>query len=67
MTTIQAPLLLTIAEAADFVGVGRDEANRLVNLGEWPHEKVGPAGVRRLVPRAFLIMRYGLQPKEESQ
>ena len=51
-------LLITIEDAAAFVGVGRDMAYRLVESGEWPSEKFGKR--KRLIPRSFLISRYGM-------
>ena len=55
------PLLLSIEDAARFVGIGRDVAYAKVESGEWPSEKVNKR--QRKVPRAFLLEKYG-NPRE---
>lgn len=46
-----APMLLTVSQAADFIGAGKSTAWRMVQRGELPSVKFG--GSRR-IPRAWL-------------
>ena len=57
-------VLLTIREAAALVGIPRDRAYALVNNGEWP--TVDEKRRNRLIPRAFLRQKYGLQPPQDA-
>lgn len=59
-----AKLLLSICEAAELVGVGRDTAYEFVKSGVWPSVPVGAGGRVRRVPRAFLLQQYGIPPQE---
>lgn len=59
------PLLLTIDEAARMAGIGRDAVIQFLDSKAWPYETVGKR--KRMIPRAFLLQKYGLQPSQGTE